>query len=641
MNTLSATTPSRKLLAAAILAACHGSLYAQAPSDADQNNAAQSEAHIEEVVVVSSRVPTPLRQIATSVSVVTAADIEAYGNLSLSEVIRQQTAISSSNSGGAGKTTAIRVRGEEGFRTLTVFDGLRLSDPAAPQIGSQFEHLLSSGISRVEILRGPQGLSYGADAGGVVNISSQRQQPGRSLHLDAQQGKYGTQQYSAIVNGAGERLDFSLNATDFSTDGFNTRDLDNNGRDHDAYGNTSVHATAGWKASERLALRLVHRDVDSEVEWDGCFSSISFSTVHDCATNTRMSATRLSAQYESGRLSHELAYSTTETDNHSYSEGLSAYSSLGKLNRWEYLGSLSDLPGFNLAFGADLEEAKQNGNTRDTSGVFAEYLSDFSDVLFITAGLRHDENDDFGGHTSYRISSAYLYDLPDHGGTFKFRSAFGTGFRAPSPYEIAYNRRPDGYPPASLVTLKPETSRGWELGIEFNRYQTIYLEAVYFNQRVEDAITFDLENWSGYLQDTGRSRSRGFELSARRFIGAQWQLNTNYTFNQATQADGRERLRRPRHLANAGVSYFGMDQRLTLNAYLRMSRGSVDEADGVRAPLDNLLVLDVSGSYQLNDWFSVYARVENLSDREYQEVLGYRTSARAAYLGVKLSLDTP
>ena len=114
--------------------------------------AQESNSLLDEIFVTSSRIPVPLRQVGTSAVVVTAEDLEAYGNLSLVDVLRQTPAIGSSNSGGIGKLTTLRIRGEEGYRTLVMFDGMRLLDPSAPDVQPEFTHILSSGIGRIEVL---------------------------------------------------------------------------------------------------------------------------------------------------------------------------------------------------------------------------------------------------------------------------------------------------------------------------------------------------------------------------------------------------------------------------------------------------------------------------------------------------------
>ena len=57
---------------------------------------------LEEIVVTSSRVPMPLRQIGTSVSVVTDVDIQERGFFSLADVLRYEPGISVTNTGGVG-----------------------------------------------------------------------------------------------------------------------------------------------------------------------------------------------------------------------------------------------------------------------------------------------------------------------------------------------------------------------------------------------------------------------------------------------------------------------------------------------------------------------------------------------------------
>lgn len=622
---------SRHLLQFVLLATT--ALYIQ-----PQAHAAQPESGnpLEEIVVTSSRIPVPLRQIGTSVSVIDAIDLQAHGNLALSDVLRQLPAISTSSNGGAGKTTTMRIRGEEGFRTLTIFDGLRLSDPSAPQVGPQLEHMMSSGIGRVEILRGPQGLSYGADAGGVVNISSRQASQELQFNLDAQGGKFDTKQYAANIGGGNGRADFFVAGSRFETTGFNTRTSDAVLRDADGYENTTLHLRGGVDLAETLRMELVHRAMDGDSEYDGCSTSGTFATTHDCRSLFDLTASRGALDYTGANFSHSLAYATTVTDRDNLANGTSTFPARGELNRWEYVGSATSLPGVDLVFGADLEEAVQGERSRDNTGTYAEFLSDFSDSLYLTAGVRHDDNEDFGTNTSYRVSAAYLIDMADEA-TLKFKGSYGTGFRAPSPFEIAYNAGASALPPASLLSLQQETSKGHEAGIEYLRGSELRLEAVYFDQRVDDAIYFDLASFSGYLQDAGVSISKGIELSGEWSPATAWRFTANYTYNDTERPNGLPRLRRPQDLLNLGASWYSLNDRLNLNAYYRVSRDSIDVAGENVIQMDDFAVLDLSANFSVSDKLQVYGRIENALDEDYEEIVGYHTAGRAAYVGFRLN----
>lgn len=622
---LSTSVAQRGVLAAAVAVALSG---------ASSGLAAQSGAATAAIdeIVVTSRVPVPLRQIGTSVTVVTEQEIEARGNLSIVDVLRQMPAIATSNNGGAGKSTSLRIRGEEGFRTLTILDGIRLSDPSSTQMGTHLEHVLSDGVGRVEILRGPQGLSYGADAGGIVNISSrQADEGGLNAHLNAQYGRFDTQQYSASIGGDIGRGDFFLSTADFRTRGFNTMTRDPSA-DDDGYDNNTLHGRIGFDVSEALRFDLVHRLVSGSSEYDGCSGGNG-----DCSSDFDLSASRIGMTYDGGGVTHGLSYATTRTDRENFTAGQPSYRADGELNRWEYVGTAPDLPGFNLVWGLDHEEAVANSRSRDNLGLYLEYLSDFSDNIFVTGGVRHDDNDDFGTNFSYRVSGAYLIDLAG-GGALKLKTSYGTGFRAPSPYEMAYNAGPDAFAPAAEVTLTQESTRGYEAGVEYLGVDGFQAEVVYFHQRVEDAIFYDITTRSGYLQDIGASESSGIELSGQWNLGESWRFVTNYTWNDTERPGGWPRRRRPEHLFNAGVSYFGLADSLNVNAFYRLSRDSYDELSGNLVKLDDFAVLDLSLTYALSDNFQLHARVENLSNEQYQEVINYNTPGRAIYAGFKMNL---
>jgi len=90
----------------------------------------------------------------------------------LASLLDTQPGVTVTMDGGYGKAAAVRIRGEEGYRTRIVLDGINIADPSSPQVSPRIEHLVSSGLTRVEILRGPQGLLWGADAGGVILMST-------------------------------------------------------------------------------------------------------------------------------------------------------------------------------------------------------------------------------------------------------------------------------------------------------------------------------------------------------------------------------------------------------------------------------------------------------------------------------------
>ena len=81
----------------------------------------------------------------------------------------------------------------------------------------------------------------------------------------------------------------------------------------------------------------------------------------------------------------------------------------------------------------------------------------------MTAGWRRDDNDDFGEHDSWRVSARL--GLTSSQQAWAIRAASGTGFSAPSLYEIAYNNGPFAYPPASGTALLEEESDGWEVAL--------------------------------------------------------------------------------------------------------------------------------------------------------------------------------
>ncbi len=606
---------------------------AQQPAESSKNSPVRA---LEEIVVTSSRVPMPLRQVGTSVTVLDAEDIRARGYHSLFDVLRSQPGIAASNTGGAGKPTSLRIRGEEGYRTRVYLDGIDLSDTAGTQTSPRIEEMLSAGIQRVEILRGPQGLMYGADAGGVINLSTRRAKPGFEGQVSGEGGRYNSRQWSADVAGASERADFAVSATDFTTDGFNARSSDTSLRDADGYDNQTLHGRVGWQALDGLDLELVTHSIDSDSDYDACFTATTFAPSDRCRNRFEQDAWRAAASLVRGDFTHQLAYTGNDTSRQAFTESQPTFGSEGELRKWSYLGQYRASETQRVVFGIEhLNENLDDGSLereRDQESVFLEYQGSLGEQLFFTLGTRRDDNDDFGTHNSHRASAAWV--MPASGGEFKLRGAYGTGFRAPSLYEIAYNSGSFAFPPASQASLDAEESDGYDLGAVWAGDNGLYLELVYFDQHISDEIYFDLQGFSGYLQDSGETRSSGVELVASMPLLHGLTLDSNYTYNDTRNAEGSVRVRRPRHLANLGLTWQPLADSLSLALNLRASRDS-EGIDG--RPLDDYAVADFNARYMLWPGVEIFGRLENLFNRDYQEVPGFNTGGRALYAGARYS----
>ncbi|WP_439133219.1 TonB-dependent receptor plug domain-containing protein [Pseudomaricurvus sp.] len=577
---------------------------------------------LEEMVVTAHRIPVQISRIGSSVSVLSAADIEAKGQLSAADLLRTLPGIAVSNTGGMGKQTTLRIRGEEGYRTVVYVDGVKISDPTGTQVGPRFAHLMTSEIERIEVLRGPQGMMYGADAGGVVNITTKRPTQALEGDVSAEYGRYDTRNLSANLRGKVESFDYSISASDVSTDGFNARDDDTVLADDDGYDNTSLNASLGWDATEALRFELDVRDVDSYNEYDGSFGST------DRASDYEQTTGLLRAIYEGENHTQQLSYSANKVDRQLYTDGLKTYVYEGTLDTVSYLGSFKLSEQNTLVLGVDDEKQrdKLNHTKQDQLGIYAEWQGQFTDQWSYSAGVRHDDNDAFGEHTTYRLTTAYVQSLSD-GNYLKYKASYGTGFRAPSLYEQNYNANS-----VAKTVLTEETSEGFDVGVELHTASGHLFEVVYFNQEIDDAIDFDVVGYTGYMQEDGLSRSKGVELNSELVLNDHLSLLANATYNDTATSTGEQRARRPRQVFNVGLQAMMLSERLRVNADVRGSYNAIDN-DGSK--LDEYEVLNVSATYFVMPQMEVYVRGENVMNADYQEVNHYNTSKAALYGGVR------
>src|ERR1700723_888059 len=128
---------------------------------------------LRDTVVVSAAPGGALTsQIASSVSVVSADEIDDRGAQVALDVLRGLPGVEINQSGGRGTVTSAFIRGGDSDYNLVMIDGIELNDFGG---GFDLSPLPAEGVEQIEVIRGPESALYGSNAvAGVINIETIR-----------------------------------------------------------------------------------------------------------------------------------------------------------------------------------------------------------------------------------------------------------------------------------------------------------------------------------------------------------------------------------------------------------------------------------------------------------------------------------
>ncbi len=602
--------------------------FSQSPERATEESVASPI--LEELRVTASRLPKPPASL--DVRQLDASAPAFVSQNSLGPALQGQHGITFTNTGGPGKVSTLRIRGEEGNRTTVLIDGIELSDVSTPQATTNIHHLVvAPHITNVDVLAGPQAFFLGGDAGGVVNIRTSAPPIGNRVSVAAEGGSDSQMLLSALGSVGLEKGGLVVSGQKWRTAGFNSREDDVVLADRDGYDNVTLHGRGHYRPTDNSVIDIVIRHVDAETDFDNC----GFPRSDDCVEDYEQFSARVGAVIEGEQLNHRLSASLNQVDRDNFAADQFSFGAEGDLNKYEYSVSGST-EAIDFAGGVELRQEDINDEERDQWGVFGEAGVVLANGFAAGLGLRLDDNDDFGTHLTGRAHASWVTPLTPSQ-NLRLRASYGTGFRAPSLSEEAFNAGPFAFPPSSTGELREERSRGLDVGVSLNSAQ--YSAALtYFNQRIEDAIFFDLATFSGFLQSDGTSRSTGFTARASYSITPELQISGDYLFNRARQEDGERRLRRPRNSGRLSLIY--SSDRFSAGATLRYVGDVEDEVFLVgRETLDDYALVDLTGSYRIARHFELIGRVTNLFSAEAQDVVGFNSAGTGVFAGVRFSLS--
>lgn len=605
---------------------------------------AQAEENLGTMTISANRTATEVAQTGSSVTVITAEEIEKKQAVTALDVIKDVPGVHVASSGGAGKVTSLSIRGISAKGVLILIDGINVADTSNPQPYYDLTNLPADAIARIEVLRGSQSTLYGSSAmGGVISITT-KSGKGEGKVLTGEGGvEWGSRATAkSFVNARGEagNVYYSGGISGFTTQGW---DISKDGPDED---DNSKNGSANLRVGadlikdvgilDRFNVEVLGRYLKAKTELDGWGTSAAID--NDSTQHTIEKAGKINANVDlfDGILANSFSVAQSQTRRDLFDADPSfggQYFYDGEITKYEYQGTLKPVEHNTLVFGADSQRDHMETNLVEAhsvtnDGVYGNYiLGLLDDSLTLTAGIRHDDHETFGGHTTWRTSASYR--IPETG--TRLHAGYGTGFRAPSLYEL-YSPFSFGSPSGN-PDLKPEESQGYDVGFEQSVLDDrLTFGSTFFNNRLKNAIGYTYG--TGYY-NTASARAFGFENSATAELTSELSLTLNHTYTQARDNDtGQVLPNQPHHTGNARLDYTPSEVS-GLDTWVATRTASWSYDSVTSTYLGGYLVWDLGASYAINDWATVYGRLENIADKTYETKGGYAEGGRAGFVGVR------
>jgi vitamin B12 transporter len=617
------------------------------------------------IVVTGVRAPSLLERLPVTLDVIDRAEIDLKNQNTLVEALSATPGLAVVQSGPAGSTASVFVRGANSKHVLALYDGIRLNDLAASNGAFNFGSDLVGDAGRIEIVRGPLSSLYGSDAvGGVINILPRRApESGSEIYGEASVGEFNT--YHALIGGGVREGRFNLAATAEyqESDGYdvNPYRISTHNGDADPSEFTVLSANGGFALTEALSVEALVRHRESQVDFDTFSGGPSgFQRADDPDLRSEDDSTLWSLglvyAHPGNAFESRLRAGRVDMTLDSFNDGLVTDQYDGERdfvqwsNAWTPDG-LSALVDPVVSFGVEYQDETAETDTafnaplsvsEDLWSAYAAVQAGLTVRFDVTGSIRLDDYEAFGSQTTWNLGAVYRLDALNT----RLRASYGTSFKAPSLSE----RYSSSAFVAANPDLDPEEGKSLEIGFEsavslLGREDALRFGAVWYDSEIEDLIeyVYDGALFIGQNRNVGEADLQGVEVFAEWSPVDQASLRVDYTYTDATNAaTGAPLLRRPEdswavtgtwrpiEIASLSATWRYVGERLDAtyddDGFYASGAGRTPSYDTV----------DLTGVLDVYERVSMVLGVRNLLDETYEPVAGFAGAPRAVTFGVRV-----
>ena len=651
------------------------------------------------VVVTASRTKEKLRDVSQNVTVFTASDIENSGAVSITDLLKT-AGIQVYSEGAAGYgNEGLVIRGGRssmhGFDIagdiLVLVDGHRTGSDSLGNIGLE-------STERIEVIRGPGAVQYGASAmGGVVNVITKKGRQTKQGSLEAGLGSFGEERYKAVVSGMAGKLDYAFAA------GYATRNNYELGNGS-VYENSDVedrfryNLNAGWRfnPANRLGLIVQGSDTNGAGKGEDAARNYNYYTrqgrenqMIDLSwegANDSRSTTWL-ARYFMGEVNYDLKrFSKTSTTRLPLSENENDYmgSQLQASHDFGMFRAIAGTDWMSYDFdqrqdGAATSASRQNTAQSDFDNIGGFFMGELRLLkkknLTLSAGLRYDTFD--VSVTARKISNNATVSRDvdkdsfnpslgvaySPGQILKLRANYARAFKMPLPRQLTGYTIMMSTPFVGNPDLEPEISDNFDVGFDLD-WESVFASVTWFYSDYSDMIGYETHSADAHYNakhywyyNVDSAEIQGIEFGVKfdvaRYMGYGFKLSPyiNWTHLLVFEdGNGYKLANRAEDSLAVGIVFAVPDMGLNLNldATYYGKQYETDTAKGTSNTVSDSLLEDVGDAwvvdinctkrlFKLDKWGAVNlkASLNNLFDEYYSVDKDSWMPGRSFYLGLE------
>lgn len=627
-----------------------------------------------EISVSATHIPTPQSQLASSVTVITADDLARDQRRTIPEALNAVPGLNVVQNGGPGGQTSIFIRGTNSNHVKVMIDGIDAGDPSVTNGAFDFGHLQTGDVESIEVLRGPQSGLYGGDAiGGVISIITKRGEGPPKVTATVEGGSQGTFNQTARLSGAQANVNYAftvmhMQSTNIAVTPTNQLQAGAS-RNNDNYNNWTYSTKLGADISDSVTVNLIARYTDAKKGFTGddctlfplpCLPELTASEQrnHDLYTRGEVVWSLLDGKFKNyfgfSYTNQWTRYFDPNPDSGYTSPAvLPPFVNVGQRQKFDWRGVVDVAKGQTLVLGLEKQadslrtdstgtidpffnfiQSTTDAHTGNKAG-YVELQSNFSDRVFLVSNVRYDDNESFGGHTTYRIAPAYIIPMTNT----KLKGSYGTGFKPPTLYNLYANTLP--YSVANPA-LKPEESKGYDFGLEQPLLQDrLRVGVTYYRNDIKNLTAFvsDPSTFVGTNINVDSSIIHGYEAFAALTVNSQFKLRGDYTYTHIDATSLAALQRRPAHKYSVNAIWTPIEP-LELSATMIAVSSWFDlynRSNFYSQSTGGYTIVNLAANYKVNDKVQVFGRIDNLFNLQYQEPTGYMRPSFGIFGGVRIA----